>query len=255
MRRLVIGYNFNVKKKLRQFNFFLFRWGQSFKYRNSITNAMWCPVSTRALKSHKCLCFSLIRMRADDLVHWEDGLGWRWKAPEAPRAQPSIQCTENKRDSWINLISLPPLCPAFQKSLKHLCLAASVPKCSSDEQTGYMHMNMGTGWNSSPPNLDKPFILRKLSIQLWFNFAECVQKRSWAPFRLCSRADFLRPLLWGTLRGCVFSVFLWSFISNCCRSQSYCSGCSPSIAPLGQLVLAWVAPVTSGGRQWLFKTV
>lgn len=96
---------------------------------------MWCVVS-RALRGHKFLSFYFIRMRVDGLIHLKDGISWRWKAPETSRAQPSIQCTENKRDSWINPISLP-LCPASQKSLKHLCLAASVPQRSSDERTGY----------------------------------------------------------------------------------------------------------------------
>lgn len=141
---------------------------------------MRCVVS-RALRGHKFLSFYLIRMRVDGLIHLEHGISWRWKAPETPRAQPSIQCTGNKRDSWINPISLP-TCPASRKSLKHLCLAASVPQRSSDGRTGRTQ-NMNAGWNSSPPYLDTPYLLLKLSRQLWFNFAGWVSCTTQAVFQ------------------------------------------------------------------------
>lgn len=171
----------------------------------------------QSIRGHKFLSFYFIRMRVDGLIHSEDGISWRWKAPETPRAQPSIQCTGNKRDSWINPISLPP-CPASRKSLKHLCLAASVPQRSSDERTGRTQ-NMNAGWNSSPPYLDTPYLLLKLSSQLWFNFAGRLRKSLvYHPGRVL---HLLWPFLCVTLNSAlgIFNLFTMIHISPLPKSK------------------------------------
>lgn len=122
-------------------------------------------------------------------------------------------------------LSLPP-CPASRKSLKHLCLAASVPQRSSDERTGRTQ-NMNAGWNSSPPYLDTPYLLLKLSSQLWFNFAGWLRKSLvYHPSRVLHlQWPFLRATLDSALG--IFNLFTMIHISPL-PNQSRCPWSSPN---------------------------